>query len=178
MKAKAILVIGMPGSGKDEFANVAREIGVEVINMGDIVREYTESQGLEISKSGEVASREREKSGMDVWAKRTITRIRSNFVVIEGIRNTEEIERFRKDMEVGLVVGIASGRENRYRRLLIRGRGDDPHNMEQFNSREARELNWGIGNVLATADYYICNDSSLEQFRSKVREFISGHIPQ
>ena len=28
MKAKAILIIGMPGSGKDEFAMVAREMGL------------------------------------------------------------------------------------------------------------------------------------------------------
>ncbi|MEM0073959.1 MAG: AAA family ATPase, partial [Thermoplasmatales archaeon] len=65
MKAKAILVIGMPGSGKDEFANVAKEIGVEVINMGDIVREYTINSGLDISKSGDVASMERKLNGMD-----------------------------------------------------------------------------------------------------------------
>ncbi|MEM3934540.1 MAG: AAA family ATPase, partial [Thermoplasmatales archaeon] len=68
MKAKAILVIGMPGSGKDEFANVAKEIGVEVINMGDIVREYTINSGLDISKSGDVASMERKLNGMDIWA--------------------------------------------------------------------------------------------------------------
>ncbi|MEM0346841.1 MAG: AAA family ATPase, partial [Thermoplasmatales archaeon] len=145
MKAKAILVIGMPGSGKDEFANVAKEIGVEVINMGDIVREYTINSGLDISKSGDVASMERKLNGMDIWAKRTIKRIKSNFVVIEGIRNVEEIERFRKDIEIGLVVGIASGRGNRYDRLILRGRGDDPHNIEEFNAREQRELSWGIG---------------------------------
>lgn len=178
MKAKAILVIGMPGSGKDEFADVARGMGVEVINMGDIVRDFTKKLGFDISMSGEVASEERRSHGMDVWARRTIERIKSNFVVIEGVRNTEEIERFRSDMEIGLVVGIASGRENRYRRLLRRGRGDDPHNLEQFNQRENRELSWGIGNVLATADYYICNDSTLEDFRSKVRDFISLHIPR
>lgn len=178
MKAKAILIIGMPGSGKDEFAIVAREMGIEVLNMGDIVREFTLKSGLNISMSGEIASRERKTQGMDIWAKRTIEKIKSNFVVVEGIRNIEEIERFRKDTEIGLVVGISSGRDNRFSRLLKRGREDDPRNMEEFNRREKRELSWGIGEVIATADRYICNDSSIEDFRGQVREFLKGHIVQ
>ncbi len=178
MKFKAMLIVGMPGSGKDEFANVARELGIEVINMGDIVREFTGNIGMDISKSGIVANEERRLHGMDIWAKRTIERVKSNFVVIEGVRNREEIERFKKDAEIGLVVGISSGRIHRLRRLLTRGRADDPKNEMEFVEREERELGWGIGNVLATADYYICNDGSLEEFKSKVRDFLRSHINQ
>ncbi|MCL4412534.1 MAG: flagellar hook-basal body complex protein FliE [Candidatus Thermoplasmatota archaeon] len=178
MKAKAILIIGMPGSGKDEFAMVAREMGIEVINMGDIVREYTSSTGVSISMSGEIASRERKANGMDIWAKRTIERVKSNFVVVEGVRNIEEIQRFRKDMVIGLVVSISSGRDTRYARLLKRGREDDPRNIEEFAVREKRELSWGIGEVLATADRYICNDSSIDAFKESVKEFLRQHIIQ
>ncbi len=178
MKAKAILIIGMPGSGKDEFGMVAREMGIEVINMGDIVREYTSSTGVSISMSGEIASRERKANGMDIWAKRTIERVQSNFVVVEGVRNIEEIQRFRKDMVIGLVVSISSGRDTRYARLLKRGREDDPRNIEEFTVREKRELSWGIGEVLATADRYICNDSSIDAFRESVKEFLRQHIIQ
>ena len=84
MKAKAILIIGMPGSGKDEFAMVARDMGIEVINMGDIVRKYTSSTGVSISMSGEIASRERKANGMDIWAKRTIERSVSQYVIDLG----------------------------------------------------------------------------------------------
>ncbi|MCL6003228.1 MAG: AAA family ATPase [Thermoplasmatales archaeon] len=178
MKAKAILIIGMPGSGKDEFAIVAREMGIEVVNMGDIVREYTNSIGVSISLSGEIASRERKNHGMDIWAKRTIEHIKSNFVVVEGVRNIEEIVRFRKDMEIGLVVGISSGRDTRFGRLLKRGREDDPRNIEEFAVRENRELSWGIGEVIATADRYICNDSTIQDFRESVREFLREHTTQ
>lgn len=176
MKVKAILVIGMPGSGKDEFASVARNLGVEVVNMGDLVREYTKNAGLSLSMSGEIATRERKERGMDIWAKRTIQKISSNFVVVEGIRNVEEIERFRKDLNIGLVVGISSGKDNRFGRLLRRGREDDPRNIDEFSTRENRELSWGIGEVFATADRYICNDSSIDVFRDKVSEFIREHI--
>ncbi len=176
MKFKAILIVGMPGSGKDEFANVARELGVEVINMGDIVREFTVKTGLDISKSGFVANEERKKYGMDIWAKRTLDRVKTKFIVIEGVRNVEEIQRFKQDADIGLVVGISSGRVHRLKRLLERGRADDPKNEEEFENREKRELSWGIGNVLATADYYICNEGTLDEFRGKVRDFIRAHI--
>jgi dephospho-CoA kinase len=178
VKAKAILIIGMPGSGKDEFALIAREMGIEVVNMGDVVRDFTSSIGVSISMSGEIASKERRDHGMDIWAKRTIERIKSKFVVVEGVRNIEEIYRFRKDMEIGLVVGISSGRDNRYSRLLKRGREDDPRNTEEFTVREKRELSWGIGEVIATADRYICNDSTIEVFRERVREFLREHTIQ
>ncbi len=178
MQIKAILIVGMPGSGKDEFAAVAREIGIQVINMGDIVREFTSKIGKNISESGMIASIEREKNGKDIWAARTIERIKNSLVVIEGIRNKEEIDRFREDLSVGLVVGISSGRGRRFERLLKRGRGDDPRNMDEFENRENRELSWGIGQVLATADAYICNDGSIEEFRSKVTEFLREHIVQ
>ena len=128
--------------------------------------------------SGEIASRERKANGMDIWAKRTIERVQSNFVVVEGVRNIEEIQRFRKDMVIGLVVSISSGRDTRYARLLKRGREDDPRNIEEFTVREKRELSWGIGEVLATADRYICNDSSIVAFRESVKEFLRQHIIQ
>lgn len=178
MELRVILIIGMPGSGKDEFALVAREMGIEVVNMGDIVREFTAGIGKSISESGDVASSERVENGNDIWAVRTIQKIKSNFAVIEGIRNMEEIERFRKDLEIGLVVGISSGKETRFNRLIKRGRGDDPRTIEEFNMRENRELSWGIGKVFATANYYICNDTSIEEFRGKVREFLRNHILQ
>lgn len=176
MHIKAVLIVGMPGSGKDEFASVARDLGIQVINMGDIVREFTSRMGYNISESGIIASREREINGKDIWAVRTMERISGSLVVIEGIRNMEEIERFKKDLSVGLVVGISSGRGKRFERLLKRGRGDDPKNLEEFEKRENRELSWGIGQVLATADAYICNDGPIEEFRSKVSEFLREHI--
>ncbi|RLG89968.1 MAG: dephospho-CoA kinase, partial [Thermoprotei archaeon] len=38
---KIILIAGMPGSGKSIVAKAARDLGLKVYNMGDVVREYT-----------------------------------------------------------------------------------------------------------------------------------------
>lgn len=40
---KILLIVGMPGAGKEEFLSVARSIGVPFIRMGDIVRELYET---------------------------------------------------------------------------------------------------------------------------------------
>ena len=36
-------IVGLPGSGKSEAANVAAEMGVPVVTMGDVIREESDS---------------------------------------------------------------------------------------------------------------------------------------
>ncbi|MEM0245962.1 MAG: AAA family ATPase, partial [Thermoplasmata archaeon] len=61
-----ILLVGMPGSGKEEFKKIAETMGWNVVSMGDVVREYTISLGLEMNEKnvGELASKERKEHGM------------------------------------------------------------------------------------------------------------------
>ena len=73
-----ILLVGMPGAGKEEFLKVAQERNYEVIRMGDVVREFVASQGklLRDDVVGSIASEERKKHGIDIWAKRTVEKIK------------------------------------------------------------------------------------------------------
>jgi len=76
-----------------------------------------------------------------------------------------------------LVAVHASPRE-RFRRLKSRGRPDDPTTWEEFVERDMRELELGIGNVIALADvmivneYYPLNVISQEALK-RVREVLS-----
>ncbi|MGC8565694.1 MAG: AAA family ATPase [Thermoplasmata archaeon] len=172
-----VLLVGMPGSGKDEFIKKARELGIEVISMGDIVRDYTLSLGMELSNSnvGTVANEERKKNGMDIWAKRTLEKIKSERCVIDGIRNKEEIEYFKNNFKEKItVVAILSSQQTRFKRIMVRSRKDDAKNWNEFVEREKRELSWGLGNVIALADYYIINEGTLDEFRSRVENFLKG----
>jgi len=171
-----ILLVGMPGAGKEEFVKVAREMGYEIIRMGDVVRDFVRDMGLELKDGvvGRIASEEREKHGIDIWAKRTVERVReSGRIIIDGVRCLEEVDVFRSHFGDNLhLVGIFAPRKMRFERILNRGRKDDVHSWEEFVAREMRELKWGLGNVFALADHMLLNTSTLEEFHNAVRNFL------
>ncbi len=171
-----ILLVGMPGAGKEEFVRVAREEGYEIVRMGDVVRNFVLSLGLELKDEivGKIASEERNKYGIDIWAKRTLERVKNKKrTLIDGVRCLEEVEVFKNALgEDAELVGIFAPRKVRFERILNRGREDDIHNWDEFVAREMRELKWGLGNVFALADYMLLNTSTLEDFRKNVRSFL------
>jgi dephospho-CoA kinase len=171
-----IIIVGMPGAGKDEFVKKAKEMGMEIVSMGDIVREYTKLKGLDLNNQnvGKIANEERKIHGMDVWAKRTVEKIKDKKdIVINGVRNKEEIEYFKKHFGNNIkVVAILSSESDRFERIKKRGREDDAKTLNEFKEREERELNWGLGSVIAMADLFIINDGTLEDFRKKVEDLL------
>lgn len=157
----AILVTGMPGSGKTLFSEAAKKLGLPVASMGDSVRLEATRRGLNIdSETLAKLSRElREQRGPAVVAELTLARIPlSPVVVIEGVRSLAEVELFRRHFDRVFVVAIHSSPAVRYQRLSARGRSDDPKLWEEFAERDRRELAFGIGEVIALADYMLVNE--------------------
>jgi dephospho-CoA kinase len=174
-KSIILSVTGMPGSGKDEFIKVAKKFGFYDYHMGNTVRNYAMTNKIVLSDSeiGKFASGEREKHGMDIWARRTYDMINHHrLVVIDGIRNYEEVEYFATNMTNFSIVAIFANRFTRLQRILKRNRPDDIQNMEGLIARDNRELTWGIGKVIALSDYMIVNDATLEDFREKSSNLI------
>ncbi len=177
---KAVAFTGLPGAGKTEAVKVAHEQGIKVISMGDEVREEVKKRGMEINDEnlGKMAEEMRRKHGMDIWAKKCLKKIREKcsdeeVVVIDGIRNIEEVETFKKYIKNFILVAIHASPHIRYRRLMERGREDDSIKMDDLKRRERREMSWGIGNVIAMADIIITNEGSMESFRKKVKKILS-----
>lgn len=176
LEVSVLLLVGMPGAGKGVFSELAVENGYSVVSMGDVVRDYVLSQGTSLSDGsvGRIAGEERKQHGMDIWARRTLESIRSEKTVIEGVRNWEEVELFRKNLGTVLIVALHSSPQARYARILSRGRADDAITLEGCKTRDWRELGWGLGNLIAMADHMIINDGTLDEFTKKVRDFLSG----
>lgn len=171
----AIVITGMPGSGKGEFVRVCEERGVHIVHMGDVVREEARQRGLELTDQnvGGLAQRERELHGYDIWAVRTIPHLRDGFSVIEGCRGDAEVRCFRSNLGRALIVVAIHARPRlRYERLVRRGRTDSPATQAEFESRDLRELGWGIGNVISTADELLINEGSLEEFHRAARSLL------
>ena len=172
---KIVAFTGMPASGKSEAVQIAKDKGIPVIRMGDLVWEETRRQGKPLNDKnvGSVASALRKEQGMDVWAKRTVEKIRSlknaSLFVIDGVRNMEEIEFFKKELGLDfLVVAIDAPDELRRKRAVARGRTDDSKDLKDLEERDKREIHWGLQKVIADADIIIENNGSLEGLRKQV----------
>ncbi len=178
---KIIAFTGMPASGKSEAVQLAKDKGIPVIRMGDLVWEETKRQGKQLNDKnvGSVANNMRKEFGMDVWAKRTVEKIHSlkkaPYLVIDGVRNLEEIEYFKKELGLDFfVVAIDAPDELRRKRAISRGRTDDSTDLKDLEERDKREISWGLQKVIADADIVIPNNGSLEDFRKQVLTLLNN----
>lgn len=165
----------MPGSGKEEFVKVARELGFEVIRMGDLVREEAKKRGLHMDDQsvGGLANEEREKHGPGIWAVRALPKLVGQRIIIDGIRGIAEIEIYKKAFPTNLfVVSIEASRNIRYERIMRRRRKDATLTKEQFDERDKREKGWGIDQAMADADIVVINEGTLEEFRKEAERVL------
>jgi dephospho-CoA kinase len=176
---KIIAFAGMPFSRKTEAVQIAKDLDIPVVRMGDAVWDEVKNQGLELNDKnvGIVADKMRKEKGMDIWARRTLDKIKSlkkaNVIVIDGIRNVEEIDRFKKDLGKDFVViTVGSSNETRYKRAQSRGRQDDSKDINKIKERDKRELHWGLDVVIASADIVISNEGNIDEFRDKVKKIL------
>jgi len=168
--ARVVLLTGMPGSGKDILVKACKNRGLRVLRMGDLVRSEAVERGLELTDEnvGKLAHEMREKHGFDVWAKRILEKLENDMTVIDGVRGSDEIDLFKRELgDRAIVVAIHSSPETRFNRLVTRSREDAPGSREEFDERDWRELQWGLGNVISKADFMIVNESSLEELNSQ-----------
>lgn len=171
-----VAFVGYPLSGKSTAAEVAKELGIPVVTMGDVVREEALKRGLEPNSGnlGKIASELREKEGMDAIAKRCIPRIRSmgRVVFVDGIRGIAEVNTFKKAFEDFALIAIECPIEIRLERAKQRKRSDDVLSVDELIERDRREESWGLKEAMEVADFTIENKGDLEEFREKVREIL------
>jgi len=166
---------GMPGSGKSLAVETARELGYSVVTMGDVVRDETAKRGLELTPQnvGKIMLLLREEGGNRVIADKCIPKIESQTskkVLVDGLRSLHEVEAFKAYFAQFSLLAIHCPPETRFHRLFNRHRSDDPTVWEVFHERDRRELNVGVGNVIAMAERMVVNDNGVSQFKAKVKE--------
>jgi dephospho-CoA kinase len=175
---KALIFCGMPGSGKSIGATVAKDLGVPVFVMGDIVREEVTRRQLPHTPQtlGRIMVELREEFGLDVIAKRVIDKlvnISEHSVVIDGARSEAEVKAFQ-DAEIDVVIiAVHTAPQIRFERLRQRGREDDTLTEEIFQERDSRELDIGLGRLIAQADVMIVNEGEYEELQSEVRHVLT-----
>jgi dephospho-CoA kinase len=174
---KILAFTGMPCSGKSVAVEIAKQHQIPVIRMGDAVWDETRKQGLSLSDEhvGSVASTMREQYGKHIWAKKTVEKIKtfptSNIIVIDGIRNKEEINYFKTNLENDfLLIAITASYETRNKRMQKRKREDDDIVSNDLKNRDNRELGWGLDEVITNADIEIVNEGGVKEFHQTIAE--------
>ena len=174
---KIIAFTGMPFSGKSEAVTIAKKQNIPVIRMGDMIWEETKKRGLELNDEnvGTIATIMRKEYGQDIWAQKTYEKIKtmniSGKIVIDGIRNIEEIDFFEKKLGKDFIlIAVEVPDDLRYKRAMNRGRKDDSRDIEKIKERDKREIKWGLDKVIESADIKISNEHSIENFHKKIKE--------
>ena len=172
-----ICLAGMPGSGKSIIVEVAKGRGYDIVVMGDVIREEAERRRLEPNPEnlGKTMLELRRSEGKGAIAKRCIRKIEKTAkskVVVDGIRSLSEVEEFTKSFPKFSLLAIHSSPETRFKRLYYRRRSDDPKSWEIFLERDMRELNVGLGEAIAMAEYIMVNEEELEVVEEKIRKIL------
>ncbi|MEM2136379.1 MAG: AAA family ATPase [Candidatus Methanomethylicia archaeon] len=171
-----ICLTGMPGSGKSMISEIAKRMGITTITMGDVIREEAKNRNIEptLNNLGWLMMEMRKTMGANIIALKCIEKIKkidSNKILIEGVRNLEEVEEFRKIGNV-VIVAVHASPKTRFRRLVDRGRSDDPKTWEEFQERDFKELEIGIGKVIALADKVIINEGTKEELEENTLKIL------
>ena len=175
---KVIAFVGMPGAGKSEASAVAREMGMPVVVMGDVLRDEVRERGLPPTDEniGAVAGQLRKDEGMDAIARRCIPRIQAlgaRVVVVDGIRGIAEVETFKEAFgDRFTLVKIDAPFELRLDRLRRRARSDDMGTADWLKQRDERELSWGMGTAIDVAEKSVVNLEPIEKFRAEIRSIL------
>jgi len=181
---QVLATVGLPGSGKGEAANVAGELGVPVVTMGDVIRAECRDRGLDpATEHGTVAKALREESGPAAIAERSLPLIEdelesSDVVLVDGVRSGVEVDAFEDAFgEDFALVSIEAPFAVRKERLAERGRdkGAD-EGGESLAERDERERGFGMDAAMDRADVTIDNTDTLAAFQAKVRTLLTEGV--
>jgi Dephospho-CoA kinase len=107
-------VTGMPLSGKTLVADIMKDQGFKVLDMGDVVRIEMQKRDIETEDTGNWVNDMREEHGMDAIAKLSLPYLQeiveeNQDVVITGMRGWSEKNRFEEEINQDISSGIGLG---------------------------------------------------------------------
>lgn len=182
-KPLIIGITGAFGSGKSSASDFLKALGFVKVTLAQFLEETLANRGeRRITRKllQDLGNQLREKYGAGILAKKALALINEKAIkkaVVEGFRNSLEIEEFRKQSNFKLI-GIVVNRRIRFDRLkkLVRR---EKLNWELFNELDNRDLGIGEGKkglqvaiCLALSDIFIENNRSLGELKNKIQDAI------
>lgn len=183
-----LVVVGLPGAGKGVAADIFKEEGFVIIELGDIWRELAKKANIPLSDPlarTEFTGRLREEYGKGVYGKYAVRRVKKSMknVVFLGLRSTYELAELRKRLEGIKIIAIDAPRDMRFERLRSRSRPEDPKTIEAFIEHEnwekrgfladKKEEKHGVMALIKQADYIVENIGTKEDLRKDIERVLS-----
>lgn len=172
---KVIAVVGMTGSGKGTLVDYLTEtLEAPKVYFGGMVYEEVEKRGLDIVKDERMVREDmRAQEGPAVLAKRAATKARellasgNGVIILDGVYSWSEDKYLRGAFGNDYIsIAVVGSKNLRYERVVNRKDSHRQYTLEQASERDVQEIE-GIekGGPIAYADYFILNDSSLDDFK-------------
>jgi len=186
-KPLIIGITGAFGSGKSTAADFLENLGFVKISLAQFLEKELKKKGegrITRKLLQDLGNEWREEYGAGILAQKALALINENSrqqVVVEGFRNSLEIEEFRKECNFKLI-GIVSNRIIRFERLKKLDRREKL-NWELFNKLDNRDLGIGeerkglqVAICLALSDIFIENNEDLDQLKNKIKKVVREEI--
>lgn len=173
---KILAFVGLTGSGKSSAVEYLTGKGYPKVYFGGIVLDEVARRGLELTQENEQPIREelRETEGKDFIVKRIITQIQElvdagqRRIVADGLYTWTEYKALKHAFPGELtVVAVVTPKHLRKQRMA--NRPLRPLTSEAVDQRDWAEIeNLEKGGPIAIADYFIHNDSGLDQLHQQI----------
>jgi len=161
-KALVVCTVGLKGSGKSVLNEAASELGYQVISLGEVVRRELASRQIQPTDANmrSFSIEIRQKMGSAAVAILSEKLVKDGFskVMFDGLRSPDEYAYFKQRYGECVLIAVHASPKTRFERIAQRGKPDDPKTLEEFKKRDEVELSFGLGSLLALADYHLVND--------------------
>ncbi|WP_372370991.1 AAA family ATPase [Candidatus Uabimicrobium sp. HlEnr_7] len=178
---KILAIVGMAGSGKSTAVDLlVQKYNMPYIYFGDITLQEMKKRGLESGQENEKKTRIelRQNHGMSAYAKLSLPKINeylttNDYVLLDGLYSWSEYTLLRQQLETPIIlVAVIAKRKIRYDRL--QNREVRPLTAEESEKRDFAEIEQiEKGGPIALCDYYITNDTSLEDLKAQIEQITS-----
>jgi dephospho-CoA kinase len=177
---KAIVFVGMPGSGKSVCVKHLTEKGLPLAYFGGITLDEIKRRGIEDNETNEKLVREelRAQEGKGAYANRIIKQIEgffsagNDYVVIDGLYSWTEYKLSKEKFgDNAIIIAVVAPRGLRHQRLA--SRPVRPLTADEANERDYAEIeNIEKGGPIANADYFLNNVESVEQLSESLEKLL------
>jgi len=178
-----IAITGTIASGKGEVVKMLKRRGFTHYGFGDLLRAEIRKAGIEpsIANTAAYANKLRAEHGPDYLAKLLVAECERDApknAVFESVRTLGELKTL-KTLPRLLLLAVDAPREERFQRLLARGRTDGITTFEEFCVAEDAQLEGAaheqqLLDVMDQADIKIVNIGNLEELEAQVNDALNS----